>query len=263
LFEENADRDVIQIAYNRRFVAKFHDSKVEILSFTKNEIKTVVLEIVEKIDKEVYLQHFIEENEYFNSVKSSVSKIQPISEVTSNVLKTKETVQVDKPVDPTSVNEDSDNSDDVIDHQFQDDFLNLKNKTLNRFIFFSKDFFIYVDYNNQHTLKFIDLFSGTSFNMNNHFEVMQLVESPYNYDSVLSCTDPANVIILVGMENVLVVKIVRSDAKLFVKSVLQIKDVDFYWEKVFFVDPYKLAVLNQNNDVKVVDFEIPLFGLCY
>ena len=64
---------MIQIAYNRRFVAKFHDSKVEILSFTKNEIKTVVLQVVEKIDQEVYLQHFIEENEYFNSVKSSVS----------------------------------------------------------------------------------------------------------------------------------------------------------------------------------------------
>ncbi len=120
---------------------------------------------------------------------------------------------------------------------------------------------MYISNLNRFCVRHIDFSSWTQFDLTVSFEIIQIYLSPFRYKANKPHSDPARVFALVGHEDVLLVRIFWVDGDKYMKSVLHLSDIEFMWDQVIFIDPYKLLVRNENHEIIKVQLDPALLGM--
>jgi hypothetical protein len=149
---------------------------------------------------------------------------------------------------------------DFIDYEVEENFLDFRAKVRNRFIFEREDFLIYTAIGNNFATSYVDLHSGTILELSLSFEVIRLSMSPYHYKASEKDAEEARLLLFIGREDVLVVKLFWIEGEKYFESLMHLSSVEFMWSDAIFIDPYRLLVQNENNELATVQFSPEIVG---
>ena len=236
-----------RVFYNGQFILILEDKNLKLYNLVTLKYFSIRLDDLNHFMRNVCLVNFIENKpEYSQFVKESSGRKSESKMRRQSASKRRESLLVDES--------------DFIDYEVEENFLDFRAKVRSRFIFVREDFLIYTAIGNIFSTSYVDLHSGTIFELSLSFEVIRLSLSPYHYKACEEDAEFANILLFIGREDVLVVKLFWVEGEKFFDSLIHLSDIEFMWSDVIFLDPYRVLVLNENSELAVVHFSPEIIG---
>ena len=141
-------------------------------------------------------------------------------------------------------NHETEMEDEFIDNKTEDFMFDFKNETKNKFIVEEGYYYLYVMMN-PYMLCFVDFCDFCLFDLYCCFKVIRMEKSPFTYKrGGYEC----ELVLLIGADEVLFLFFNTEDKKYFEVS-LHLRNTEFMWQKVLFLDKSAFLVLTENNDL--------------
>jgi len=236
-----------RVFYNGQFILFVEDRTLKLYNLATLKYFSIKLEDLAHAKNNVFLVNFIENKpEYSNFVKENSSRKSASNKKKQLSSKKKDSMLLEES--------------DFIDYEVEENFLDFRAKVRNRFIFEREDFLIYTAIGNNFSTSYVDLHSGTIFELSLSFEVIRLSISPYHYTASENEAEFARLLLFIGREDVLLVKLFWIEGEKYFESLMHLSNIEFMWSDVIFIDPYRVLVQNENNEFAVVQFSAEIIG---
>lgn len=182
-----------------------------------------------KSAEEVHLLNYLEDNEYYKNKLNKQNK--------NSGSKKKESKKT-----PSK-------SDDFIDTETQEFLFDLKNETKNKFIYQKDKYIIYIT-TNPYLIEVLDFANSTRTILHSGFKIMKIeTNNKKYYRRGYEC----ELLIIFGAEEVLFVLFCLKGSEKFYETVLHLTDLEYFWDKMYFITDDTTVVRNENSELYYID----------
>lgn len=142
------------------------------------------------------------------------------------------------------------NIDSFYDLQTVDDFLDCVNRIKDKFCFLEPKLLLVIESSDQFEVTLLDFESKLKLTLLCCFKPVKLILSPFSYSH--SETDhKSKLVLIVGLTEVLSLAISKNGNKFHISSLEFFNKIDFLWQKIVFVDPFRILVQTVSNELCV------------